>query len=118
MTGRERLIEAWRLAAHAPLRVKIVLLVAVAYLACPIDLVPDFIPVLGQLDDLLVIGLLAGYLRRAAPELAALLPMKARPLPKPKGRTMARTTVVIDVDERLITEPITDPELMEWEESR
>jgi uncharacterized membrane protein YkvA (DUF1232 family) len=29
---------------------------AVAYLASPIDLVPDWIPVLGQLDDLLVVG--------------------------------------------------------------
>ncbi len=29
---------------------------ALAYLASPIDLVPDWIPVLGQLDDLLVVG--------------------------------------------------------------
>jgi uncharacterized membrane protein YkvA (DUF1232 family) len=28
---------------------------AIAYLASPIDLVPDWIPVLGQLDDLLVV---------------------------------------------------------------
>lgn len=29
---------------------------AIAYLATPVDLVPDAIPVLGQLDDLLVVG--------------------------------------------------------------
>jgi uncharacterized membrane protein YkvA (DUF1232 family) len=28
---------------------------AVAYLVCPIDLIPDFIPVAGQIDDLVVV---------------------------------------------------------------
>ena len=36
---------------------KVVLLPVVAYLASPIDLVPDFIPVAGQLDDVIVLGL-------------------------------------------------------------
>jgi uncharacterized membrane protein YkvA (DUF1232 family) len=36
---------------------KALLLVAVAYLASPIDLVPDFIPVAGQLDDAIVVVL-------------------------------------------------------------
>jgi uncharacterized membrane protein YkvA (DUF1232 family) len=34
-----------------------VLLVALAYLAVPIDLVPDFLPGIGQLDDAVVLGL-------------------------------------------------------------
>ena len=36
---------------------KALLVVAIAYLASPIDLVPDFIPVAGQLDDAIVVVL-------------------------------------------------------------
>ncbi len=48
------------------------LLALVAYLALPFDLVPDFIPVLGALDDaLLVVLVLRGVARAAGPELVA-----------------------------------------------
>lgn len=62
-----RLRAAWAVAKHAPLRTKIVLFFGVGYLLSPIDLIPDFIPVLGQLDDILVAGLLVGYLGRTLP---------------------------------------------------
>ncbi len=46
------------------------LLALAAYLALPFDLVPDFIPVLGALDDaLLVVLVLRGVARAAGPEL-------------------------------------------------
>jgi uncharacterized membrane protein YkvA (DUF1232 family) len=61
-----RLSEAKALyrADATPTRVKVALVVLIAYLLCPIDIIPDFIPVLGQLDDIIVAGLLIGYISR------------------------------------------------------
>lgn len=42
---------------RVPRRRKLLLVALGAYLASPIDLVPDIVPVLGQLDDALVAGL-------------------------------------------------------------
>ncbi len=39
----------------------------IAYLAMPIDIVPDFIPVLGYLDDLLILVVGAGLLLHSIP---------------------------------------------------
>lgn len=39
-----------------PLVNKVVLGIVVGYLALPIDLIPDFIPVIGQLDDVLIVS--------------------------------------------------------------
>ena len=42
--------------------------VLLAYLAIPIDLVPDFLPVVGQLDDAILVGLvLRGLVRSTGP---------------------------------------------------
>lgn len=43
---------------RTPLAAKILIGVTIGYLLSPIDLVPDFIPVLGLLDDLLIVPLL------------------------------------------------------------
>ncbi len=51
-----------------PRGVRIRLWLLLGYLAMPIDLVPDFIPVLGYADDAIVIGLaLRSVARRAGP---------------------------------------------------
>jgi uncharacterized membrane protein YkvA (DUF1232 family) len=58
-----------------------------AYLATPIDLIPDFIPVLGYLDDAVVLWLaLRWALRRAGPELVT----EHRPGPESSLNTLLR----------------------------
>ena len=55
---------------RVPLRHKVALALLVAYLAFPIDLVPDFIPVVGYLDDAaLVVVVLRALVRSSGPEL-------------------------------------------------
>ena len=52
----------WRLFwdSRVPLALKAMLIAAVLYGLSPLDIIPDFLPVIGQLDDLTLI-LLAGY---------------------------------------------------------
>ena len=60
-----------RLAADptTPRRHRLLLWLVVAYLASPIDLVPDFIPVLGYADDAIVVGaVVRSVVRRAGPD--------------------------------------------------
>jgi uncharacterized membrane protein YkvA (DUF1232 family) len=53
-----------------PRKRKAILVLLVGYLMLPVDLVPDFIPVAGQLDDAIVAGLALRFvLRGAGPEL-------------------------------------------------
>jgi uncharacterized membrane protein YkvA (DUF1232 family) len=52
-----------------PRRRKAALWVTIAYLAMPIDLIPDFLPVIGQLDDAIIVALVLRYvLRGGGPE--------------------------------------------------
>ncbi len=46
---------------------KVLLPALAVYLALPLDLIPDFIPVIGYLDDLLVVLLVVSILLRAVP---------------------------------------------------
>lgn len=51
-----------------PLLPKIIVLIALAYALSPVDLIPDFIPVLGYLDDLVIIPALISLSIRLIPE--------------------------------------------------
>jgi len=46
---------------RVPWTVKAALAGLAAYLACPIDIIPDWIPGAGYLDDILLVGFVVGY---------------------------------------------------------
>jgi uncharacterized membrane protein YkvA (DUF1232 family) len=52
---------------RVPLLPGLIAVALIAYLAMPIDIIPDFIPVLGYFDDLLVLVIGAGLLLRSIP---------------------------------------------------
>jgi len=49
---------------RVPLRAKIVLAIASVWLASPIDLIPEFIPIVGSLDDAIVAALALRFVLR------------------------------------------------------
>jgi uncharacterized membrane protein YkvA (DUF1232 family) len=52
---------------RVPRRAKIALLVAVLWVLSPIDLIPEFLPVIGPLDDVVAVVLLLRYAARSIP---------------------------------------------------
>ena len=60
---------ARRLRRHpdVPRRAKVALLVAIAWVVSPIDLLPEFLPVIGPLDDVVAVVLLLRYAARSVP---------------------------------------------------
>jgi len=64
-----QLLALWRLMRHAatPRAPKLVAMAVLAYALSPIDLIPDFIPVLGLLDDLILIPLGVALVVRLTP---------------------------------------------------
>jgi uncharacterized membrane protein YkvA (DUF1232 family) len=58
--------------SRTPVQAKICLGLAVGYLCMPFDLIPDFIPVIGHLDDVIIVPALVYLgLRFVPPELVA-----------------------------------------------
>jgi uncharacterized membrane protein YkvA (DUF1232 family) len=60
----------WRLARdpRIPARNKAVLFLVATYLASPIDVLPDFLPGIGQLDDLILAALALDQMLNRVPE--------------------------------------------------
>ena len=54
---RKKIGYYWELVKRkdTPLISKVMLVLAIVYLLSPIDLIPDFIPIIGFLDDLIIV---------------------------------------------------------------
>jgi uncharacterized membrane protein YkvA (DUF1232 family) len=61
---------AWRLFRddRVPLKHRAILAASAGYVAMPIDISPDFLPIIGKIDDLLVIAAGLGWIFRFAPD--------------------------------------------------
>jgi uncharacterized membrane protein YkvA (DUF1232 family) len=81
---------------RTPLLAKAVAAAVAAYALSPIDLIPDFIPVLGYLDDLLILplGIALAVWLIPAPLLAEYRAQAARRSERPTSRIAAALIVV------------------------
>jgi uncharacterized membrane protein YkvA (DUF1232 family) len=52
---------------RVPRRAKVAVVIALLWVLSPIDLVPEFLPVIGPLDDVLVVALAFRYAARQVP---------------------------------------------------
>ena len=52
---------------RVPRRARIAVLVALLWVLSPVDLIPEFLPVIGPLDDVIVVALLLRYAGRSVP---------------------------------------------------
>lgn len=90
---------AWRLGREpqVPVLTKLLLIVPVVYLVSPLDVVPDVLPGLGQLDDLAVVALaLRGFVSLCPADLVA-FHRRALETRKP-FRPVPPSEVVIDAE--------------------
>ena len=95
---RVYLLALWKLFRHpeTPRAARWVAIAVIAYAVSPIDLVPDFIPVLGQLDDLILIPLGIALVVRLTPKpLWATLLREAEASPDPLPRLIWGAVAVI-----------------------
>ncbi|MCA1674498.1 MAG: DUF1232 domain-containing protein [Actinobacteria bacterium] len=62
-----------------PRRAKIALLAAILWVLSPIDLIPEFLPVIGPLDDVVVVVLILRYVARSIPRPVLMAAWPAEP---------------------------------------
>ena len=66
---RNEVMTLWRAFRHreTPLHLKAAMVFVVAYLVSPIDLIPDFIPFVGWVDDLILVPLMVSLIVKLLP---------------------------------------------------
>jgi uncharacterized membrane protein YkvA (DUF1232 family) len=77
---------------RVPRRAKVAIVVAGLWVASPIDLIPEFLPIIGPLDDIVVVALALRYAGRQVPRevLLAAWPGDPRLLERLLGTTKGR----------------------------
>jgi uncharacterized membrane protein YkvA (DUF1232 family) len=83
---------------RTPASARILIAITIGYLLSPIDLIPDFIPVLGLLDDLLIIPALIAWSIKLIPETVmqdARTQQSNNPLPYKKNNWLFAVIIII-----------------------
>ncbi len=81
---------------RTPWLAKALVLLVVAYALSPIDLIPDFVPVFGYLDDLLIVPAgIALALKLIPREVMEQARQRAREAPPQKGAGMVGAVIVV-----------------------
>ena len=70
LTFRKELATLWQafVSSETPVHLKALMLLVPAYLLSPIDLIPDVFPVLGWVDDFIVVPLMVSWIVRMLPQ--------------------------------------------------
>ncbi len=79
---------------RTPLIAKLLVTITVGYLLSPIDLIPDFIPVLGLLDDLIIVPILISISLKLIP---AVIITDAREKVKNDPRVLKKTNWIFAI---------------------
>ena len=82
---------------RTPVFVRVLALLVAAYALSPVDLIPDFIPVLGYLDDLILVPLGIALVIRLLPEavVASARQQAQRAAERPTSKLAAGVIVVV-----------------------
>ena len=83
---------------RVPLAAKLVILLVVAYALSPVDLIPDFLPVIGYLDDIIILPLGIWLAIKLIPRdvwLSCLQQAQAEPVKLPKNWWMGCLVILL-----------------------
>lgn len=104
LKGRAKELKQFTLAAYyaardprTPAFVRVLALLIAAYALSPIDLIPDFIPVLGYLDDLVIVPLGLALVVRLLPDavLASAREQAQRAAERPTSKLAAGVIIAV-----------------------
>lgn len=103
MTGIPRLILRLMIDRRVPFRLKLLLPAAVIYIISPWDIVPDFLPFLGRIDDLLALAAAGLLLILLAPR-DVLMELAGSPAARRNSDADSGATTVIEGEYRTLDE--------------